>query len=215
MFDFLASGGKNPPVVYKGQCIRGESGNVLVGASIKRPGRRPTLEWRAAPVACSGVALHGGLQTIVQFLAADSLRNQDLTVHVDGSILANADILGALKTTLPGHTFVDLNAVPPRDGNIIIRPVSTLVDNIVKIVAPAPTKTTTFYQVNSQRLHGGDGLYDMEGGQGMLSCRPGQCSVSGGRRKKSKGLKTSRKTKSLKTRKRTRSRKRGGQAESE
>lgn len=169
--------------------------------------------------------MDGGLQTIVQYLAADSLRNKDLTVHVDPFILSNADILGALQTTLPGHTFVDMNNVPPRDGNIIIKPV-TEADNIVKIIAPQPTKTTTFYQVNSQKLLRG-GMYDMdmEGMYGGANVKPAcgsdRCSMGGGGRKKSKGRKSTRKSKSTKARKRSRSRgralksKRGGQIESE
>ena len=94
------------------------------------------------------------------------------------------------------------------------------ISNIVKIIAPSPTKTTSFYQVNARKLLEG-GMYG--GNLGMPACGPGRCSVGGGRRKKSKGRKSTRKSKSLKARKRSRSRsrgrtsrrKRGGQAESE
>ena len=230
MFNFSSVRAKNPPAQL-GKCIEGVSGNRLLGTTVHRAGRR-SVQWRAAPVACGGVALHGGLQTIVQYVAAESLKNREFVVHADPWVLYNSDVLGALKTALPGHEFLDLNKVPPRDGNIVIRPV-TSADNVIKIVAPSPTKTTTFYQVNAMRMLGGDpgsdldggysmdGNYSMEGGApslGSMPCRSGQCST-GGRRKKSKSRKrtsqrhrvTKKRTK-RKSHKRS-SKKRGGQAQ--
>jgi hypothetical protein len=213
MFNFSSLRAKNPPAQL-GKCIQGVSGSRLLGVRVHRAGRT-SVEWRAAPVACGGVAMDGGLQTIVQYVAAESLRNRDLVVHVDPWVLSNQDVLGALQTALPGHRFVDMNQVPPRDGNIVIRPV-TSADNVIKIVAPAPTKTTTFFRVNSQNMTGGDIGFDMKGGYpGMMSCRTGQC-TTGGRKKIRRASKSGKRTKPSKkskvTKKRTHRRsKKGGQ----
>lgn len=129
-------GGANPTPKFAGECIVGESGLPLVAATIHRPGQRPSLAWRAAEVKC-GHALDGGLQDLVLSLAQ---YEYSPNVFVHPSIFASRDVMGALQTVLPSHTFMDLAQYSPESGHIVIKPLQSS-DRVVQIIPAAPTRT--------------------------------------------------------------------------
>jgi hypothetical protein len=114
----------------------GESGKPLVAATIHKRGQRPYLEWRAAEVKC-GYALDGGLQTLVQSLAPLEFGPE---VYVHPSIFASGDLMGALGTALPSHTFLDSALYPPQDGHIVLKPLEPF-DRVIHVIPAAPTRT--------------------------------------------------------------------------
>jgi len=129
-------GGRNPTPSFAGECIVGESGLPLVAATIHKRGQRSYLEWRAAEVQC-GYALDGGLQDLVQSLAIQEAGPQ---VFVHPSVFSNGDLMGALKTALPSHTFFDLSQYPPQEGRIVVKPLQPS-DHVVQVLPAAPTRT--------------------------------------------------------------------------
>jgi len=107
-----------------------------VAATIHQKGTQPYLAWRAAEVQC-GYALDGGLQKLVRSLARAEANPE---VYIHPAIFQSGDLMGALQTALPGHTFFDLGQFPPQDGHIIVKPLKRS-DRLVQVIPVEPTRT--------------------------------------------------------------------------
>jgi len=140
-------GGANPRPNYLGECIVGESGNLLIATRVHSK-KGVHRQWRNAPVQC-GMALDGGLQSnIVKALQATNINK----LFVDSAILNQEDHKGAIETVLknvfPGRDI----KVEVADGQELpegaaVTHLATAVDKKYAVTIPAqPTVTGIGYQ---------------------------------------------------------------------
>jgi hypothetical protein len=135
-------GGANPRPGYLGQCIVGESGNLLIATRVHSK-KGVHTQWRNAPVQC-GMALDGGLQSnIVKALQA----TRQNTFYIDSAILNQKDHKGAieavLKNVFPGRDI----KVEAADGKELpegaaVTHLATAVDRKYAITVPAAATIT-------------------------------------------------------------------------